>query len=650
MSSLKFRCLDDTGSNFFYVDTQQGVKCTLPVNATSFTSGGALTIAGGGGFGGDVYIGGNLVVSGTVSASGSAITGGGGGSTVSDGAPVYLTRENTNTESQTMAPGPNTVLFPDTGNSSGSVSYANGAFTVSDTGLYFVHAELDFFNADNSVEIYFLKNNDLSNRIGLQHYPTGDGGKVVSLIYLEAGDNVRAVLDNNDTMSFTAPYTNKINAFGISLMNASIGGTASSGGSPVYLTRKNASANSQTVSQGLNTILFPSAGDGVGDVTYSDGVFSVATTGLYNLFADVDFYNAVGSIDLYFVKNNIEDENTGRIAWQHFTSGDAGSISALVYLEAGDNVRLALQSNSTVSFSTPHALNVVNSFGISLMNASGGGESVWSSNANDVFFTAGNVGIGTSSPTQLLTVAGDIQFSMATVGGHLVPSDDTAFDLGSPTKKWRELYLSSSSFYLGDDKFSIGEDGNFSIPTGVRAAGKIVTDSSYLTASDARIKDHITDISSEHGLSVVRNLHPKTFTYTYSDLKTHGFIAQDVAEVLPVAVDKQAGFIPDICVFATTKAGAQGTTLIFELKNVGLKVGALQIVENGQKRVVHVDGENHVQETIVAERVFVYGHGVEDFHTLDKDVIFTMAVSAIQHLDKTVSALEERISILESKK
>ena len=86
-SSIKFRCLDDSGNNIFLVDSLSGVysknttestnsstgalllygglSITNSTNSSSATKGGALTINGGASFGKDVHIGGNLTVYGS---------------------------------------------------------------------------------------------------------------------------------------------------------------------------------------------------------------------------------------------------------------------------------------------------------------------------------------------------------------------------------------------------------------------------------------------------------------------------------------------------------------------------------------------------------------------------------------------------------
>jgi hypothetical protein len=86
-SSIKLRCLDDSGNNIFLVDSTTGIyskntnestnsstgglllygglSINKTSNSSSITQGGALTIAGGASFEKDVHIGGNLTVYGT---------------------------------------------------------------------------------------------------------------------------------------------------------------------------------------------------------------------------------------------------------------------------------------------------------------------------------------------------------------------------------------------------------------------------------------------------------------------------------------------------------------------------------------------------------------------------------------------------------
>ena len=47
------------------------------------------------------------------------------------------------------------------------------------------------------------------------------------------------------------------------------------------------------------------------------------------------------------------------------------------------------------------------------------------------------------------------------------------------------------------------------------------------------------------------------------------------------------------------------------------------------------------------DKIFVYGQQVDDFVFLKKDAIWTVATSALQEVDRKVTALEARISALE---
>jgi len=43
---------------------------------------------------------------------------------------------------------------------------------------------------------------------------------------------------------------------------------------------------------------------------------------------------------------------------------------------------------------------------------------------------------------------------LGNVGQHVLPSTDNTYDLGSPTKQWRDIFVSEGSIYIGDVKLS----------------------------------------------------------------------------------------------------------------------------------------------------------------------------------------------------
>jgi hypothetical protein len=57
------------------------------------------------------------------------------------------------------------------------------------------------------------------------------------------------------------------------------------------------------------------------------------------------------------------------------------------------------------------------------------------------------------------------------IGVNLIPDTDVAYDLGSATNKWRDLYLSGSTIYLGTTQLSVNPDGKISALGGFDLGG-----------------------------------------------------------------------------------------------------------------------------------------------------------------------------------
>lgn len=91
----------------------------------------------------------------------------------------------------------------------------------------------------------------------------------------------------------------------------------------------------------------------------------------------------------------------------------------------------------------------------------------------------GYVGIGKTNPTCPLDIVGDVK-----VTGNILPTSTEAYDLGSPEYKWRDLYLSGNSIYLGDNTVITTDvdTGGISIKDGIGNLKEI-------SASSYKIKD-----------------------------------------------------------------------------------------------------------------------------------------------------------------
>ena len=143
------------------------------------------------------------------------------------------------------------------------------------------------------------------------------------------------------------------------------------------------------------------------------------------------------------------------------------------------------------------------------------------------FFTAGNVGIGTTTPSSLLQV-GDVANDVDT---WITISCDTDNECGiifeeESTDKWR-----LSNDCDNGDKFKV-----FDVSDGSTAVHLVQGGNSWVSDSDERIKKDIENISS--ALDNINSLRPITYKKKYGKLGTTsaGLIAQEVKPYFPLIV------------------------------------------------------------------------------------------------------------------
>lgn len=91
-------------------------------------------------------------------------------------------------------------------------------------------------------------------------------------------------------------------------------------------------------------------------------------------------------------------------------------------------------------------------------------------------------------------VQATIDSSYGSVAADFLPRLDSTYDLGSPTKKWKDLYLSGSSIYLGNWVLKEGPAGmlvvdssgtNYQIPVVGDNVSSFVNDTNYLDSTTA---------------------------------------------------------------------------------------------------------------------------------------------------------------------
>jgi hypothetical protein len=85
----------------------------------------------------------------------------------------------------------------------------------------------------------------------------------------------------------------------------------------------------------------------------------------------------------------------------------------------------------------------------------------------DPYVTSGNLdGFHQKTDDGGLTVTGQLNLS-----GHIIPTENAQFDLGSAEKKIRHLYLSSNSMFIGEQSISIDQENNLVLPSSIKIGG-----------------------------------------------------------------------------------------------------------------------------------------------------------------------------------
>ncbi|MBJ7536458.1 tail fiber domain-containing protein [Marinomonas transparens] len=176
----------------------------------------------------------------------------------------------------------------------------------------------------------------------------------------------------------------------------------------------------------------------------------------------------------------------------------------------------------------------------------------------------------------------------------------------------------------------------------------------FVAASDQRIKSNPLASHSTNDLKTLLQLRITDYQYLdkvkYGNKMSKGLIAQEVERLFPQAISHKTDFIPNIYAAANSievnEAKKQLTCTLD--KAHGLIIGDLVklITETNtelQKDVIEIIDE----KTFIvknwnekAEKIFVFGQQVDDFHTVDYQQVSMLGISAIQALHQEVQALK----------
>jgi hypothetical protein len=248
--------------------------------------------------------------------------------------------------------------------------------------------------------------------------------------------------------------------------------------------------------------------------------------------------------------------------------------------------------------------------------------------------TSGNVGIGTNNPGFRLEVSGTT-------------------NAGS----FNGYYLNVSGVNTYPGPWTL---------TAAKFNGDVWTTNAFFASSDIRIKEDIQDINDDNALQSILSIEPKTYKYVdkleRGDKNVYGFMAQQIREVIPEAITIDKSYIPNI--YSVADYSNNVITLSFQPTKVIIKVDdKIKCYDKDNKEllveVVEVidDLTFRIKDIEYSDtKIFVYGTFVDDFHTLNKDYIFTLNVCATQELHRRIEAQslliqsqDDRIKDLETK-
>jgi len=202
------------------------------------------------------------------------------------------------------------------------------------------------------------------------------------------------------------------------------------------------------------------------------------------------------------------------------------------------------------------------------------------------------------------------------------PSSSEVYDLGSPTARWRDLYLAGSSLYLGSAQITADGAGIVNLPLGTTVNGQLIIDpanTAFKTFSVAGQSDIVADsvidtltVASGTGIALTTNAGTDTLTIANSGVTglagTVGQIGVSAATgsvtLTNLGVTSLAGTVGGIGVSAATGS--------ITLTNLGVK----QIVGTASQIGVTGDGTGIVTITNLAPASPTFRFIVVDNETL----------------------------------
>ena len=265
--------------------------------------------------------------------------------------------------------------------------------------------------------------------------------------------------------------------------------------------------------------------------------------------------------------------------------------------------------------------------------------------------STGRIGIGTTNPAFPLDVVGSVSYTLS--------GSPAFFDGLGPVPRYA---------------------GGLTMAVTMRTSNTIECGAAIIFTSDKRIKKNVKDLDGDTALLQIRQIRPKIYNYidysTKGTADVYGFIAQDVKDIILHSTTCSKDYIPNfyckgnICAIDASNniyEISSENDLSFEkvIDDSGNEVIFHKVKIYGYDNteyfccVTHVNNLKNIVVTLEKEfnfsnkqeeynKIFIYGQQIYDFHSLEKNAIWTVATAALQEVDRQQQADKARIAELEA--
>jgi hypothetical protein len=204
------------------------------------------------------------------------------------------------------------------------------------------------------------------------------------------------------------------------------------------------------------------------------------------------------------------------------------------------------------------------------------------------------------------------------------------------------------------EQLSINWGGDFTSGTYIYlglTVQNVVSALTFNATSDIRVKTNIETIEPNEALEQINKLEPKTYKFYDSEETHYGLVAQDAEQIIPESV-KSTGtkMIPSIG--ETCKLINSGKTIVLDTKTttdmVATKLEFDDISGNKQsvgietfegEKYIHLKKtiEEHAIKTSDGLTIYVHGHEVNDFRSINYNTIVAANVAATKALTRELN-------------